>query len=151
MDWRTRGKTSRDYGPEGIWQKGLEFMKQSENQWPVHNITKEVLLPDSIRKANVNTATNIRDRSLAARIDINKYSSYTKLTRIISRVLAMYKRKPKLTFSNAVRSLTSEDINKAETFWIKEAQKLITADAIKRNYKRLSPKFRNDGIIIVGG
>ena len=56
-----------------------------------------------------------------------------------------------MTFSNAVKSLISEDINKAETFWIKETQKLITVDAIKRNYKRLSPKFRDDGIIIVGG
>ena len=83
--------TGLDIDPEGIWQKGPEFMRQSKNQSPVHNIiTKEVHLPDLIKKANVNAATNIRDRSLAARIDINKYSSYTKLIRITSKVLAMY-------------------------------------------------------------
>ena len=83
--------TGLDIDPEGIWQKGPEFMRQSKNQSAVHNIiTKEVHLPDLIKKANVNAATNIRDRSLAARIDINKYSSYTKLIRITSKVLAMY-------------------------------------------------------------
>ena len=86
--------------------------------------------------------------TLASRIDINRFSSFTKLLQITARVLAMYQDPP--SFKNAVRDTTIQNIAQAELFWIKDAQKNITKDELKSNYIRLGPRIRPDGVITVG-
>ena len=46
--------------------------------------------------------------------------------------------------------LTPEDTNKAGRFWILEAQTSIQNDLKNGKFKRLSPKHRRDGVIVVG-
>lgn len=87
--------------------------------------------------------------SLARRIDINRHSSYNKLLRVTARVLAMYAREP-ISLKNATKTLTPDDISKAERFWIIDAQRTMLTDVKKSKYKRLYPKRREDGVIVVG-
>lgn len=68
--------------------------------------------------------------SLARRIDINRHSSYNKLLRVTARVLAMYAREP-ISLKNATKTLTPDDISKAERFWIIDAQSVCIQSAEK--------------------
>ena len=88
--------------------------------------------------------TNTED-TLASRINIEKYSDYKKFLRITSRILAMYKKELKPTLKNATRTLTADDINNSERFWILESQTLMQKDIQSGKYKRLCPRKRDDG------
>ena len=69
-------------------------------------------------------ATNIEafQDTLAGRIDISKYSNYNKLLRVTARIMKLYDRNPKSSLKNATNDLTPHDVEKAELFWIREAQ-----------------------------
>ena len=56
------------------------------------------------------------EQDLADRIDINCFSSYTKLLRITSRVLAIYKREPVASFWNVRHMPSAEDLKRLKTF-----------------------------------
>ncbi|XP_078384539.1 uncharacterized protein LOC144666962 [Oculina patagonica] len=88
--------------------------------------------------------------TLTGRMNIHKYSGYTRLLRVTGRVLAMYKHDPKPSFKSAVRPLTPSDISDAERFWIQDCQKLIHPAIQKGRFKRLSPRVREDRTIVVG-
>ena len=90
--------------------------------------------------------TNPKD-TLAWRINNEKYSSYKKLLRVTDRILAMYKKELKPTLKNATLTLTADDIDDAEHFWILESQQ----DILSGKYKWLTPRKRDDGIYVVGG
>ena len=89
--------------------------------------------------------------SLASRIGLRKYSDYTKLIRVTARVPALFQNDPNPSFRNAAKVLTLADITKAKRFWILEAQKPMKKDMKRRKYRRLCPKVRDDGVIVVGG
>ena len=89
--------------------------------------------------------------SLADRIDITRYSNYTKLIRVTARVLAMYQQKPTPSLKAATLILNKDDLESAELFWIRQAQNLVKQDVQDGKYRRLCPKTREDGIIVVGG
>ena len=107
---------------------------------------------DTIKQGIANSATQQEKKdSIAARIDIQKYSSYKKLLRITARILAMYKKNPKASFKNAAAPLLYDDILNAEKFWILQVQHEMESDIqIRGRYKRLSPRKRQDGIYVVG-
>ena len=87
---------------------------------------------------------------MSHRIDISRFSSYLKLLFTTARVLSFYKRMPVYSFRNALLTPTSDDINEALNFWIRDAQSIFDEKIIQRDYSRLSPKCRHDGIFIVG-
>ena len=87
--------------------------------------------------------------TLVKRIDIQKYFSYIKLLRVTARVLALYSRNPKATFCNAIKPMTPQNIEQAELIWIRDCQKPMVQDIAKGKFKRLSPKLREDGIVVV--
>ena len=146
-DWLTRGKKSNEIGMYTLWQKGPDFLKLPESAWPITRTYTQ-------QHANVITHTKpdeaVND-SLAKRINIDRFSTYNKLIHTTARILAMYNKTHKMTFKNASRPLTPDDISKAETFWIHEAQKSMQRDIDKGKYKRLCPRRRDDGIYVVGG
>ena len=55
-DCITRGKKPSDIGLESTWQKGPEFLKQPENEWPITRNYLEPQLPEIVKTA---MATNI--------------------------------------------------------------------------------------------
>ena len=71
----------------------------------------------------VNTVNvSIKD-DLASRIKIERFSDYNRLLRVTARISKLYRREPKATLKNATQEITSEDVETAEVFWIKEAQR----------------------------
>ena len=132
-----------------IWQTGPEFLRFPEHEWPICKPNYQKELPEQIKTVMLAEAKS--EDSLEARIDINRYSNYTKLIRVTARVLSLYKRKPRPSLKNVTSPLTPEDIDRAERFWILRCQKLLTADMEKGRFKRLCPRTREDGIIVVGG
>ena len=89
--------------------------------------------------------------SLAVRIDISRYSDYTRLVRVTAGVLAMFRTDYKPSFRNAARVLETTDVTKAERFWILQAQETTLSDMKRGRFRRLCPRVREDGIIVVGG
>lgn len=144
-DWITRGKRPSDIKSESDWQKGPRFLQLPESEWPISKVVHHPELP---MKTALTTLAAEQD-SLARRIDINRHSSYNKLLRVTARVLAMYAREP-VSLKNATKTLTPDDISKAERFWIIDAQRKMLTDVKKSKYKRLCPKRREDGVIVVG-
>lgn len=130
-----------------LWQKGPDFLKLPESAWPITR-TYTQQHADVITHTKPDEAVN---DSLAKRINIDRISTYNKLIHTTARILAMYNKAHKMTFKNASRPLTPDDISKAETFWIHEAQKSMQRDIDKGKYKRLCPRRRDDGIYVVGG
>ena len=72
------------------------------------------------------------EQDLADKIDINRYSSYTKFVRVTSLVLAIYKREPVASFCNVRHMPSAEALENTEDFWIRNAQSDIMSK-IKRN------------------
>ena len=66
--------------------------------------------------------------------------------RFYKRNLSLY-----LTFKNATQDLNSKDIERAEIFWIREAQKTMDKHVKDEKYKRLCPRIRSDGIYVISG
>ena len=62
----------------------------------------------------------------------------------------MYNKAPKLSFSKVSNKLLKVDIEKAELFWISDAQTELQDDFMKGRFCRLPAKKRDDGIIVVG-
>ncbi|XP_068674368.1 uncharacterized protein [Montipora foliosa] len=149
-DCITRGKKPSDIGLESTWQKGPEFLKQPENEWPITRNYLEPQLPELVKTA---MATNIEafQDTLAGRIDISKYSNYNKLLRVTARIMKLYDRNPKSSLKNATNDLTPHDVEKAELFWIREAQQNMGKDIENGKYKRLCPKMREDGVYVIRG
>ena len=139
-----------DIGLESTWQKGLEFLKQPENKWPITRNYLQPQLPELVKTA---MATNIEafQDTLAGRID--KYSNYNKLLRVTARIVKLYDRNPKSSLKNATNDLTPHDLEKAELFWIREAQQNIGKDIENGKYKRLCPKMGEDldGVYVIRG
>ena len=150
-DWLTRGKSPNDIGMDSKWQKGPPFLKQPESEWPISQCITKQPLPDTITQgiANVITAKEPQD-TIATRINIQRYSSYTKLLRVTARILAIYKKSPKTSFKNATKQLLYEDILTAETFWIIQVQQEMESDIQQGRYKRLCVRKREDQIYVVG-
>ena len=93
-DCLTRGRKPDDIGLESTWQKGPDFLKQTEDKWPITRDYLEPKLPEVIRTTMVTKIEGPHD-TLALRIDIAKYSSYGKLLRVTARILKFYSKFPK--------------------------------------------------------
>ena len=148
-DCITRGKRLSEIGTDSAWQRGPDFLERPVTEWPIKRSCTVRDLPE--RNRVVLTADLRETDSLAGRIDITRYSKYLKLIRVTARVLAMYQRKPTPSLKNAVLIPDKDDLETAELFWINEAQNLIRQDVQDGKYRRLCPKLRADGVIVVGG
>ena len=90
------------------------------------------------------------EQDLEDRINIDHFSSHTKLLRVTSRVLAIYKREPAASFWNVRHMPSVEDLEKAEDFWIRIAQSDIMSKVKRGKLKWLCPRVREDNIAVVG-
>lgn len=148
-DCLTRGRKPEDLSLNSKWQNGPEFLQLPIEQWPVKQTSPQQQLPE--RSQIVLTVTSEAEDSLARRINVDRYSKYTKLIRVTARVLAMYHKQPALAFKNGTQAPNSEALQAAELFWVQDAQAGIMDDYKAGNFKRLRPRMREDGVIVVGG
>ena len=150
-DWLTRGKSPKDIGMDSVWQNGPAFLMKPESEWPTSQYIIVQPLPDTIKQGIANSVTQQEKKdSIAARIDLQKYSNYKKLLRITARMLAMYKKNPKASFKNAAAPLLYDDILNAEKLWILQVHHEMESDIQRERYKHLCPRKRQDSIYVVG-
>lgn len=73
-DWLTQGKRPEEVDGNSPWQKGLDFLILPEAEWP---LSRECNVQELLQQVSVVMMTEVeRQDSLAARIDLNKCSSY---------------------------------------------------------------------------
>ena len=148
-DWITRGKLPLELNSD-IWQFGPEFLKLPIHCWPVQE-PGDLDIPEEKKEVviSVMQKENEENMSLAEKIDIERHSKYRKLINSTARIMQVfYDEKPSL--KNIFEPPSSINIEKAELFWVKEAQKSLSDGLKKGNYRRLCPK-RIDGVVIVCG
>ena len=96
-DWITRGKNPDELGQGSTLQNGPEFLKLPEEEWPIKQDCSFESLPEESNKVFM---LHVED-SLINHININRSSSYARLIRVTARVIATYRRNPKLSFKDA--------------------------------------------------
>lgn len=138
-DWLRRGNRPDEIDCDSPWQKGPNFLKLSESEWPV---SRECNVQELLQQVGVVMMAEIKTEDfLAARIDSSKHSSYVKLIRVTERVLSMFQKNQMLSLRNVAKALTPTVITKAEKFWILEVQKSVKRDLESGKFRRMCPKI----------
>ena len=148
-DLTTRDCSSTLLGQNSVWQKGPDFLKLHEAQWPIQSETSVTRLPE-IRKKFVGSVEKVKkSSSIASVIDINRFSKLNRLLYTTARLEKLYTR-----FRAEVQDydarIRSEDLLHAEETWIKFVQESIQHNLTTSKYKKLLPVMEN-GVIMVGG
>ena len=144
----TRGCSPLQLKSESDWQNGPSFLSLPEAEWPVRfEVNREVNVPVELKKSSQNLVATVvnNEESLANRIDCSRFSKWEMLVGVTARIMRMYRRYRK---GGGVTNLepTVEDRQKAELFWIKEAQTDLDLDSSKQ----LRPVY-DEGLYTVGG
>lgn len=163
-DLVTRGCSPEELGMDSTWQNGPDVFKEPEEVWTQFKAPVPEVIP-GLKKENIATIEGetfiviegetfqVADQiqivdSIASRIDVTRFSRYTRLLRVTARVLAAYGPPPAL--KNMVLDVNASQLKQAELFWVREAQKGISDEDLKQKYVKLSPKRQADGLITVG-
>ena len=145
-DWITRGKEVSEIGLDSIWQNGPSFLKMEESEWPIKSSTIDNI-PEERGNAFVHPVSVIE--KVRAVINIDRFSKYVRLLYTTARVLAVFMGFPSLKkiFANPSNS----ELQAAELYWIKDAQKIMQVSIHKNKFKRLNLQLNKDGLYIVHG
>jgi hypothetical protein len=89
-DWLTRGRTPNQIDENSQWWKGPDFLYKPEEEWEVrdYDCTKSKQLPGEKKKA-----TTLITRSEPPFADFNRFSTASKLTWTLARVLSAIQKK----------------------------------------------------------
>lgn len=152
-DMLTRSVSVEDIGSNSVWQNGPEFLRLPMDQWPVkQNHLTDV--PDKICHTLICDDSAFPSDRLDQTvphvnlnvIDLQRFSSYPKLLRVTSRIMAAVKAR---SLKAIGKDISSCDMIRAEKLWVKEAQIKYLGDWQKR-FQRLGPAMNEEGIIFVG-
>ncbi|XP_068215815.1 uncharacterized protein [Palaemon carinicauda] len=141
-DLTTRKCNPRELDTESVWQKGPEFLYQDSSEWPVKQSTVSDL-PDvvfarvALNEGEINSSSQV--------IDIQRFSNMKRLLSVMARIISAIKKK---SFKAISCDPSTEEIQQAELYFIKNAQASLPQDWEKR-YRRLGPVSREDGIVTV--
>ncbi|KAK2549017.1 hypothetical protein P5673_030646 [Acropora cervicornis] len=118
-DWVIRGKSPEELGPCSIWQSGPEFLKQPVEEWPVSSQANVEKSPERHKTVMTTHAKEIE--TLAARIDIGRFSKIELLKNTTARILKLYKQYKKSAGGSPgsaveMGKLTVADTDAAERF-----------------------------------
>lgn len=134
----------------GRWIKGPEFLYLPEDQWPI----TESKLPqeeDSERRQVIAALPQARKTERV--IDPTEFSNWRRLIRVTARILRLAEkiRLRKHQQNGPKGSLTPQELNKAELFWLKREQVSLHERMKRGEFKSLSPFIDDKGVIRVGG
>ncbi len=141
-DHLTRGLEPADLDQNSTWWNGPAFLYREFETWEVkqgslHNEN----LPGE--KVCLHLQVTPERNSI---LDLSRYSSLTKATRIVARILGIFQKR---SFKGgSLNGLTPALMTQAELFLIKEAQ-LSLEDKIQ-NFKKLNPVKNKNDIWVVG-
>ena len=136
----------------GRWSHGPQFLQLPEEDWP-QDQTADTKPQEEVmerRKANVCVA---KTSKVEEAIDPTRFSTWRRLVRVTAWIqrLAEKIRLRRSAQHGREGPLDTEELQKAETFWIKNAQEDLKHRLNKGEFKTLSPFVDNGGIIRVGG
>ena len=150
-DVASRGCSPEDLNSDSDWQKGPQFLGTEIEQWPIKfEVNKELHLPEMKAPVSHTQGSLNLDEStetLANRIDVERFSNWKRLQRVTAWILKLYQRfNRRFNASTNERAIEPSDLEAAELFWIKEAQRHLDTNKLVK----LRP-INEDGIIVVGG
>ena len=136
----------------GRWQTGPEFLRLPKEQWPqsepeanTEEVERECRRTKEVGAVLVTPSV----------IDIDAYSSWKKLVRVIAWVLRLKKRllakRNQKETEVSLGPLTAQELEESRKYLIKDAQKNLHCRLKKDDFKMLSPFIDDEGIIRVGG
>ena len=120
-DWVIRGKCPKELQEGSLWRRGADFLKLPFEEWPIHSQSVMRELPE---QTNAVYTTNVEEKeTLANRLNINRFRNLQFVLNTTARILKLYKiyKRTETNLTN-IKELTSDDVKKAEYFWIKAAQ-----------------------------
>ena len=165
-DIPTRGTTATELRKNKLWWNGPEWLKQSPEEWPLWET--DIFNPsDQNQEENEDNRVifemsgaqpEIKPMYSPFEIDETKYSSFTKLLRVTAyskRFIRNVKNKTR-TNQQAPMDLTAEEIDEAESLWIKYLQRkhYMTKNGQlneRQKQNQLNPSIYADGIIRLNG
>ena len=143
-DLTTRGCSPTQLETNSVWQEGPEFLTPPEEEWAVEReVRSGIHFPEQKMKF-IGLVDSKKEKSLLDRFDLSRFSRWKVLlgaTALVNKLYKRYKHNSKSSME-----VTAEDIEEAENWWIKEAQRGID---VKKLIK-LRPVSER-GIILVGG
>ena len=153
-DLGSRGVTATTIKNSRLWWQGPEWLSRMPDEWPSVNVEptpeSQVEIKAS-RRVNTLLAAEKKRCSIASIIDVNAYSSCTKLFRVtacVYRFARNLKLKVKKVKNLAFGNLTDTEVDEAENLWVKEAQSSLTD---QKNFKQIGRDLRlysdEDGVI----
>ena len=143
----SRGKNPGELDIGSEWQSGPRFLQEAEEQWPIKQSYAGTELPDQVIMS-LQKITEQCTPGISEIIDIDRYSSYSKLVRVTARLQSAFKMKP-ASLKNIAEVPNRKAIKEAETLWIHEAQNRIGEQIKPESLKRLGVK-ELEGILVVG-
>ena len=160
----TRGCSPQDLGINSPWQKGVDVFREAEEVWTKFQAPIPEKIPGLKKEKQVTiegetflitdgetfqVAEEIPKKdSITTRMNIARFSQYTRLLRVTARVMAVFK--PSQALGKIVLDVSATQLKEAELLWVKEAQTSITEEDLRTKFVKLSPKRRPDGLITVG-
>ena len=122
-----------------------------ESQWPIKSASPSPDEDMERRQAQILTA--VATQKAEDVIDPSKFSSWRKLIRVTARIRRLAEKICLRKHAQGGRNgpLTPEELERAEIFWIKEAQRNLHRRKEKGEFKSLSPFLDVKGVIRVGG
>lgn len=134
------------------WMCGPNFLHLNEPEWPVDKATIDQNLENLERRK---TQTVLVINMTVNPIECERFSKWRKLVRVtayVFRFVQILKSKlMKVSIPEDDVTLTPAELEKAEHYWTKEAQKGLKSRFEKGEFKTLTPFLDNKGIIRVGG
>ena len=82
-------------------------------------------------------------------IDIDRFSSHTKLLKSTARVFAIFNKR--YSFQNVFKDPSYKEITNAGNLWIIDGQRSMLNDIAVGKFQRLNPSLNDQGIYIVSG
>ena len=141
------------------WKHGPLFLESLEEEWP----REEVVLEDQLdqlnaerRKAEI--VCKLTLSKAEEEMNIKKFSSWRRLVRVTARIKRLARKtRERRKGADVVKSrdmespLNPQELQQAELFWVKEAQRSLEDRLMKVEFTSLSPFRDENGVIRVGG
>ena len=139
-----------------MWLEGPDFLQAQEDTWP-EKLPKATPENAEMLEKRLQNLTHLTDQtkeitSCVDRLDLNRYSSYSRLIHVTGWVCRFVTNCRSVQESRERNVLTSDELTNAENFWVRQAE----AEAFPQGEKekallQLNPQADNNGIIRVNG
>ena len=144
----------------GRWENGPAFLQLPENQWPAEVLNADGQQEIDTEQRKVKIVLNLASTKAEEVMNMKKFSSWRRLIRVTAYVRRFIqkcrKQKDEENPNNDrilpnERSLSPQELQESELFWIKEAQKCLADRVGKGDFKSLTPFRDESDVLRVGG